>query len=268
MPLTLGRFARFLVGAHVEADDRGAGGFRERHVGFGDAADAGMDDARADLVGAELFQRADDRFERALHVGLDDQREVLAARRLELRHHLLERAAHAGRMRRALLALLADAVVGEFARAGFALDHGETVAGLRRAGKAQHFDRNRRAGLLHRVAGVVDQRADAAPFGAGDDDVADTQRAALHQHGRDRAAAAVELGFDHGAFGGAVRIGLEVEDFGLQPDHFEQLVEVGLLGRRDFDVDHVAAHRLRPAPRAAAVRCARASAWRPACRSC
>ena len=42
--------------------------FGQRHVGFGDAADAGVDDARADLVGAELFERADDRFERALHV--------------------------------------------------------------------------------------------------------------------------------------------------------------------------------------------------------
>ena len=162
---------------------------------------------------------------------------------LSWRHHLLERAAHAGRARRRLLALLAGAVVGDFAGARFALDDGEPVAGLRRAGEAEHLDRNRRAGLVHRLAGVADQRAHAAPFGAGDDDVADMQRAALHQHGRHRAAAAVELGFDHGAFGGASRIGLEIEDFGLQPDHFEQPVEIRLLGRRDFDVEHVAAER-------------------------
>ena len=55
-----------------------------------------MDHARADFVGAELFERADNRFDRALHVALDDQREFLAARGLDLRHHLLERAAHAG----------------------------------------------------------------------------------------------------------------------------------------------------------------------------
>ena len=42
---------------------------------------------------------------------------------------------------------------------------------------------------------------------------------------------------------GAIRIGLEIEDFGLQPDRFEQLVEIGLLGGRDFDVEHVAAER-------------------------
>ena len=69
------------------------------------------------------------------------------------------------------------------------------------------------------------------------------QRAALDQHGRDRAAAAIELGFDHGAFGRAVRIGLEVEKFGLQPDGFEQLVEIDLLGGGHFDVEHVAAER-------------------------
>ena len=97
--------------------------------------------------------------------------------------------------------------------------------------------------VLHRIALVADQRADAAPFGAGDDDVADLQRAALDQHGRDRAAAAIELGFDHGAFGRPRRIGLEVEKFGLQPDGLEQLVEIDLLGGRHLDIEHVAAER-------------------------
>ena len=69
------------------------------------------------------------------------------------------------------------------------------------------------------------------------------QRAALHQHGRDRAAAAIELRLDHGAFGGTLRIGLEVENFGLQRDGLEQLVEIDLLGRRHLDVEHVAAEQ-------------------------
>ena len=100
-----------------------------------------------------------------------------------------------------LVALLADAIIGDFARARFGLDHREPVAGFGRAVEAQHLDRHRRAGLVDGLALVVDEGANAAPFGAGDDDVADPQRAALDQHGRDRAAAAVELGFDHGAFG-------------------------------------------------------------------
>ena len=105
--------------------------FRKRDVGFGDAADARQHDASADLVGAELVERADDRFDRALHVGLDHQREFLAAGGLDLRHHLFERAAHAGLAGGHLVALLALAIVGDFARAGLVLDHGETIARIR-----------------------------------------------------------------------------------------------------------------------------------------
>ena len=69
------------------------------------------------------------------------------------------------------------------------------------------------------------------------------QRAALNQHGGDRTAAAIELGFDHGAFGGTFRIGLEIEQFGLQRDHLEQLVEIGLVLGGYLDVDDFAAER-------------------------
>ena len=109
--------------------------------------------------------------------------------------------------------------------------------------KAQHLDRGGGTCRLDRDAGVRDQRPHPAPIGAGDDEVADPQRAALHQHGGDRAAAAVELGLDHGAFGRTVRIGAQVEDFRLQPDGFEQPLDIELLGRRHFDVEHLAAQR-------------------------
>ena len=77
---------------------------------------------------------------------------------------------------------------------------------------------------------------------AGDDDVADVKRAALHQDRGNRTAAAVEPCLNDGAFCGTIGIGLEVEHFGLQRDCFEQLVEVGLLRRRDFDFERFAAH--------------------------
>ena len=88
------------------------------------------------------------------------------------------------------------------------------------------------------------QRAHAAPVRAGDDEVADPQRAALHENGGDRPAAAIEPRLDHRALGAALRIGDEVEQFGLQRDRLEQLVEVDLLGRRDLDGQRVAAERL------------------------
>ena len=239
--VALGGSGRFLVGTDREADDGGVETFRQRDVGFRDAADARMQDARGDFVGAELLQRAQDRFERALHVGLDDQREVLATCRLQLAHHLLERAAHAGNGGGGLLALLMRTVAGDFAGAGFVLDHGDAIAGFRRAVEAEHFDRHRGAGFGDGFALVVDQRTDAAHFGAGDDDVAHAQGAALNQHGGDRTPAAIELGFDHGTFGRTVGVGLEVEQIGLQRHHFQELVEVGLVLGGHFDVDDVAA---------------------------
>ena len=120
--------------------------------------------------------------------------------------------------------------------------NGSPADGTRR--QAEHFDREGRPGFLHLPALVVDHRPDLAARCARNEDVADAQRAALDEHGRKRAAALVELGFDDRAFGGAVGIGLEFEDFGLQLDGFEQLVEVGLLGRRNFDVLDLAAHVL------------------------
>ncbi len=239
----LGGFARLLVGADIEADDGRARGFRQRHVGFVDAADAGMDDPRGDFLGAELVERADDRLDRALHVALDHQRELLAARGLELGHHLLERAAQSGRARDQHLALLPRPVRRHFAGTPLGVHHPEPIAGFRRAAEAEHLDRGGRACGFDRGSGIADQRPHAPPLGAGDHDVAEPQRAALHQHGRDRPAAAIELRLDHGALGGTVRIGPEVENFRLQPDGLEQAVEVGLLGGGNFDVEHVAAER-------------------------
>jgi hypothetical protein len=57
------------------------------------------------------------------------------------------------------------------------------------------------------------------------------ERAAGDEHGRDRAAALVELGLDHRGLGVAVGVGLELEQLGLEVDRLEQLVEIGLLER-------------------------------------
>ena len=67
------------------------------------------------------------------------------------------------------------------------------------------------------------------------------KRAALDEHGGDRAAAALELGLEDDALGRAVRIGLQIEQFGLQQDRFFEPVEIGLFERRDLDVENLAA---------------------------
>ena len=60
---------------------------------------------------------------------------------------------------------------------------------------------------------------------AGDDRVADVQRAALDQHRDDRAAARVELGLDDDARRLGVRVGLELLELGDDEDRLEQVVE-------------------------------------------
>ncbi len=82
---------------------------------------------------------------------------------------------------------------------------------------------------------LVEQGAHAAEVGAGHHDVAALQGAALDQDGGDRAAAPIQLGLDDGAVGGAVRIGLQVHDLGLEEDTLDQVVQAHLLSRRDLD---------------------------------
>src|SRR5690606_25079632 len=116
------------------------------------------------------------RFDRTLHVALDDQREFRDPGDLELVHHLLE----AGRTATGnLFADRALTIFGDFTRTGIALDDREAIACARHAVKAKNFDRNGRAGFLDLVALVVDEGANAGKLGAGNDDVADLERAAL-----------------------------------------------------------------------------------------
>ena len=68
------------------------------------------------------------------------------------------------------------------------------------------------------------------------------QRAFLHQHGRHRATAAIQPAFNHCAFGRAVRIGAQLQHFRLQQNGFFELVQAGLLQRRDFHILGLAAH--------------------------
>jgi len=61
------------------------------------------------------------------------------------------------------------------------------------------------------------------PISRRHEDVADAHVPRWTRHGRKRTAAAIELGFDHGAFGRTFRIGLEVEQFGCKRDHLQSL---------------------------------------------
>src|SRR5215471_5705277 len=113
-PGLVGRELRLRVGTHIEAHHHRARGAGQRHIRFGDAADARVHDTCLDLVVAEFAQSAADGLHRSLHIALDQQRELLAASLLQLLHHLLEGARRTGGAQR--LAALAQAIIGELAR--------------------------------------------------------------------------------------------------------------------------------------------------------
>ena len=66
-------------------------GLGQVDVRLGDAADAGGDDVDADLLGRQLGERVRERLGRALHVGLEDDLELLDLALLDLVEDVLER---------------------------------------------------------------------------------------------------------------------------------------------------------------------------------
>jgi hypothetical protein len=100
-------------------------------------------DLHLDLVGAELEQRLRQRFLRALHVGLDDERQRLRLAFAHVLEHVLELGACCGQLGVAVLAL---AEGGDFARTALVGQHHELVARLRHLGQALDLHRDRRAG--------------------------------------------------------------------------------------------------------------------------
>ena len=167
------------------------------------------------------------------------------------------------------LAVLALAEGGDLACPALVGQHHELVAGLRHLGQALDLDRDRRAGLVDRLAVFVEHRAHAAVAGAGEHDVAALQRARLHQHGGDRAAALVELRLDHQALARhRIGGGLQLEHLGLQQHLLEQVVDAL---RRSWPTPARTANRRRTlrAPRSRPpARSSRARGWPRACRSC
>src|SRR6056297_4731 len=231
------------IGAHVEADDRGARRFGKADIGFGDRADAVMQHANADLIVADLFQRLNDGLGRALNVGFHHDLKlghVLVG--LGVRQKLIERGGSPGSGTFVLGGLLA--VFRDLARLRLGIDHVQHVAGLGCAVQAQNLDRNRRASFAHAFTLVVHQRADLAPLFANDKDIALPQGALVDQNRRDRATAHVKLRLDDGTLCGTVGVGFQFEQFGLKRDGFQQFGQALACVCRNLDVLNVTRHFL------------------------
>src|SRR5207342_2755069 len=135
----------------------------------------------------DLRELADDRLDRALHVALDDDVQVLNLTGLQMLEQAFERDAR-GRPGGELLAPQAlRALLREVAGLSVCLDDTGELPGRRRLVEAEDLDRVARLRVLQLVALLVVERADLAPGVARDDRVADLERAALDEHRRDRA---------------------------------------------------------------------------------
>ena len=219
-----------------------------RDVALGDAADAAQHEREPHFVVllVELVQRLGDRFERTLHVGLQDevQRGDLAP--LHHREDVFEpgTAAERHRVRQVRGVPAAGARLGDRARGLVGRRDAQLVARERDVVETEHLDRHRRTGLGDLGAVLVEHRPHPAPRRTGDDRVADVQRAFHHQRGHDRTPTGVEVRLEHRGPGEALRVGDELVgdlDVGDEQDRVEQLVDAQPDRRGDVEHHRVAA---------------------------
>src|ERR1051326_3883449 len=169
-----------------------------------------MDDfgARFGLV-AEFLERVDNWFDTALNVCFDDQVQLLDSARAD--------ACKDGFDRQLGFAIALAGALGSFdhrTRGALVGDDAEAIARGRHAAQAENLNRKRGRRFLDTLTAVVEQGLEAALDGAGDDQVANAQRAALDEQRSYGTTCLVHLGLDDSAAGRSVRVGLRF-DFGF-----------------------------------------------------
>ncbi len=158
--LALGNPTRLLIGTHVEANNHRLGSRGQIDIGLIDATNRLMHDRDLDLISGKLDQCLRQRFLRTLHIGFDDQRQLLHVAFGHLLEHVLELCG--------LLTCefditeLALTEQRNFTGLAFVAQHNHIITGVRHFCQTLDLNRNRRAGRLCRFAVFVDHRADPA----------------------------------------------------------------------------------------------------------
>src|SRR5512133_1755069 len=218
-------------GPHREADDDRPGHRGQGDVVLGDGPGRLVQHPQPDLGDLDPPQGVVDGLDRAHHVGLDDQRQLLELALADPGEQVLQARGPAGRDGRLALAGLPG--LGDPAGDALVGDRPDLVAGAGRGREADDHDRLGRGGGGDLLAVLVEHGPDPPEGGAGGHRVPDVQGAPAHEDRRHRAAALVQVGLDDRALGAPVRVGLEVQlHVGDQQDGLDQGVEALLgLGR-------------------------------------
>ena len=181
-----------------------------------------MDDTHPHLVVGELLQRCLHGLHAALHIGLDDEVQILHLACLDLAEQILQgHLAHRGVGSGLFLCLaLLHQLTGQLF-VGHGVEGGAGGGSLR---KTRNLHGHGGTGGGDLLALVADHGPDTAYGGAGDDNVALVQRAVLHQQRCHGAAALVQPRLDDRALGGAVGVGLQLAYLSSEGQHFQQIV--------------------------------------------
>ncbi len=227
------------VSTDVEAEDHSVGGQRQVGVGLGDTTHAAGDDLDLHFVVAQLGQRALQRFQRATYVGLDNDVEGLFLVLAHVLEHVFQLGGLlTGQLDFAELALTEQRDFAGLLLVGYDV---QLVTRVRRAIQAEDLDRNGGTCFLDRLTVLIQHGAYTTVVHAGQYDITLTQGTVLYQHGSDGAAALVQTRFNHHTATRSRRLRLELKDFGLQQNRFEQLLDTGTGLSRDGNEHGVAA---------------------------
>ena len=198
----------------VEAHDDRVGDAGQQEVRVADGAHALADDLDRDHRVFDLLQRAEERLEGALRVGLDHKAELLDLTFLRAARELLEGDARGDVPCRFRCPALGQLRQRDLARGLLGADHLEDVARLWHLAHAGHDHRRRGRSLGDALSAVVGEGTYTTVYVAAHEVIADLESSSLHEHGGHRPSAPLEMRVDHRPDGIPIRVGLELEDVG------------------------------------------------------
>src|SRR5260370_15354086 len=211
-------------GVEPEYDSVRSGG--ERNIRLGNGPHRAVDDLKADLVGFNLLQRLDNCLDGTLGVSLDDNLQRLRAVGSHGGKQIFEGDLGARFLSRG--ARFHRAFLGEIPGFFFVFNDAEFQTRFRHAVQAKQFDSHRGNGFLQPFVVFINEGADFSVILPANHNIAQMQGALAHEHSG-RGAAWLKARFNDVALGAAVRVGLQLHDFRLKEDGFEEFVHA-LLG--------------------------------------